>query len=123
MYNNTWQSCYASICSISFLNAAGQKIGSGTGFKVKEFLITNNHVYAAPGAHSVELRFVNIDGYTTKAVKNISYAEFQGKLVDGMPENSWDFAIITIDCNEFEHIPSLELAESTTIRIGESVQF
>jgi hypothetical protein len=121
MYNNSWQKCHHSICSISFLNALGQKIGSGTGFKIKDYLITNNHVYVAPGSSSVELRFVSVDGFSTTASKIIPYLEFQSKLVDCLPEDSWDFAILAIDYPEFDTIPSLELEESKSIKIGDSI--
>ncbi len=73
MYKNTWNNYYSSICSISFYNEIGKKIGSGTGFKVSNYLVTNNHVFIAPGAVTVELRFVNSDGHSTQSLKTISY--------------------------------------------------
>ncbi|MBC3539048.1 serine protease [Rufibacter sediminis] len=118
MYRDTWTNCYSSICSISFFNQLNQKIGSGTGFKVNNFLVTNNHVFQASGASSVELRFVNIDGNSTKFSKILSYQEFQGRLQTGMPEHSWDFAILSLNDTEFSTIPSLTLSDSSKIQIG-----
>lgn len=96
-------------------------MGSGTGFKVGDYLVTNNHVFAAQGAIIVNLRFVESDGDTTLAQKNISYDTFQQKLETGMPENSWDFAILKLDEEEFNNIPSLNLSDSNTIGIGDNI--
>lgn len=121
MYLDTWNNCHASICSISFLNLTGQKIGSGTGFKIGNFLVTNNHVFIAPGSTNVELKFVNSDGYSVRAVKTISYADFQSRLQVGMPETSWDYAILSLDDIEFSSIPTLILSDSVTMQIGQRV--
>lgn len=121
MYKQTWQDCQKSICSISFFNSTHQKMGSGTGFKVNNYLVTNNHVFAAVGAVTVNLRFVEIDGNSTLAEKNMTYAEFQSKLETGMPESSWDFAIIKLDDAEFKNIPSLTLSNSSSIEVGHDI--
>jgi V8-like Glu-specific endopeptidase len=121
MYRETWTNCHSSICSISFLNQQRQRIGSGTGFKVGNHLITNNHVYHAPGAVNVELRFVHEDGHTTRAVKTVSYLNFQQRLQMGLPENNWEYAILNRDDVEFNTIPSLTLSDSNTIIIGHRI--
>jgi V8-like Glu-specific endopeptidase len=121
MYTDTWKNCHSSICSISFLNLKGERIGSGTGFKVEKYLITNNHVFIAPGAEKVELRFVQEDGHSTRASKTISYLEFKQRLQIGLPETSWDYAILNLEDSEFKLIPSLSLSDSSTIRIGQRI--
>lgn len=83
--------------------------------------MTNNHVYVAPGASNVELRFVNEDGHTTRVAKTISYLDFQQRLQMGLSETSWDYAILTLDDAEFNTIPSLSLSESGEIRIGQRI--
>lgn len=121
MYTEIWNGTLSSICSINFLNQEGRRIGSGTGFKVRDCLVTNNHVYAASGAVAVELRFVNEDGYSTKVSKVISYVNFQDRLQAGLPEDSWDYAILRLDDAEFNTIPNLTLADSSSIRIGHHI--
>ncbi len=121
MYRDIWINCHSSICSISFFNQDNFKIGSGSGFKVGNYLVTNNHVFTAPGSANVELSFVNIDGHTTKAFKIITYPDFQARLESGLPENSWDFAILRLNDSEFNSIPSLTLADSNTLAIGQRV--
>jgi V8-like Glu-specific endopeptidase len=118
---DTWNTCHAAICSISFLNAEGNKISSGTGFKVGETLVTNNHVFACPGAASVELMFVEADGYTIRARKTIAYSNFYGRLLDALPGNSWDHAILRLDDTEFSVVPSLELGTNESVSIGSAV--
>jgi len=121
MYRDTWINCHSSICSLNFLNQQGNRIGSGTGFKIGNYLVTNHHVYIAPGAANVELRFVNEDGHTTRAAKTITYLVFQQRLQIGLPETSWDYAILTLNDAEFNAIPSLTLSDSSTIRIGQRI--
>lgn len=121
MYRDTWTNCYSSICSINFFDQQEQRIGSGTGFKIGNYLVTNNHVYAAPGAVKVELRFVNEDGYTPKASKTITYENFTQRLLIGDYEANWDYAILNLNDPEFNLIPSLTLADSSSTRIGQKV--
>jgi S1-C subfamily serine protease len=121
MYREIWGKCYSSICSISFNNAQGQRISSGTGFKVGPYLITNNHVFHAPGSSTVELRFVKNDGHSLNANKVISYSDFQNRLKSGSPESNWDYAMISLNDLEFSNIPSLELNHSNSISIGQRV--
>lgn len=121
MIKDTWNKCYSSVCSISFFNVSGDKISSGTGFKVGTFLITNNHVYFAPIADTVELRFMERDGSTMKATKTISYAEFKNRLLSGDSENNWDYAILDLKDNEFNLIPSLKLRPICNYEIGDPI--
>lgn len=118
---DTWVNCHASICSISFLNVSGEKIASGTGFKVDKTLITNNHVYYAPTAHSVELKFVRQDGISINKNKVISYSEFKNRLLSGDNEQNWDYAILDLNDEEFDSIPSLELSKNNDFDIGDQI--
>ena len=120
MYRDLWKKVYKSICSIVYYND-GERIASGTGFKVSDKLITNNHVIQVPQATTVLLRFVNEDGYTDFASKKMSLTDFQARLLDGMPENSWDYAILDFNIPEFDTIPSLCLSSRDKFAIGQSV--
>ena len=88
MYRKTWKNCFASICSINFKNATGQRVGSGTGFKINDCVVTNNHVFATPGAQTVDLTFVKEDGYGVQVSKTLSQTEFAGRLIEGLPETN-----------------------------------
>ncbi len=119
-YRDLWRKIHKSICSIVYYNR-GERISSGTGFKVGNKLITNNHVIQAPEATDVLLRFVNEDGYTDFASKKMSLVDFRARLVDGMSENSWDYAILDFNIPEFDTIPSLHLSSQDKFAIGQSV--
>ena len=94
------------------LDAEGKRVASGTGFKVKNYLITNNHVFQPQSAAAVRVRFVQDDCVAVRAEKVFSASMFSALLVDGSPEANWDFAILNLaSCQEFASVPSLELSE------------
>jgi S1-C subfamily serine protease len=121
-FKKLWVDTHGSICSIShFQNAT--KIASGTGFKIDNYLITNNHVFQSPpGTDKVVLRFVKDDSYTSFAEKTFTIAEFRSLLKDGDHPDNWDYAILDINIPEFKFVSSLKFAPLThNIKIGESV--
>ena len=120
MYRDLWKKVYKSICSIVYYKD-GERIASGTGFKVGDKLITNNHVIQVPQATDVLLRFVKEDGYTDSASKRMSLTDFQTRVLDIMPEDSWDYAILDFNIPEFDTIPSLCLSNQDNFAIGQSV--
>lgn len=120
--NALWTQVHPAICSLTF-SAAGVRISSGTGFKVGARLITNNHVVQVPGATDVTLRFVKADGFSDAASRKITVGEFQRRLLDGDPKEGWDFAIYDLSWPEFKSIPSLALAPSTSLSIGDPIAF
>lgn len=120
MYRDLWKLVHRSICSIIYFRN-GERIASGTGFKVGEKLITNNHVIQVPGSTDVWLRFVNEDGFTDFAVKKMSFSDFTSRLIDGMPEDSWDYAILDFNLAEFNTIPSLQLCTQDKFEIGQPI--
>jgi V8-like Glu-specific endopeptidase len=120
MYKDIWQKIYKSVCSITFFKD-DERLASGTGFKVNNRLVTNYHVIQVPTATHVQLRFVNEDSYTDYISKKILLNEFRTKLVDNMPEDSWDYAIFDLDWPEFNPIPSLNLCARDEFNIGQCV--
>lgn len=120
-HKEIWANYHASICSIKFLDVTNNRISSGTGFKVDNYLITNNHVIQIPNATFVDIVFVKNDGHSINSSKRFSIIEFKSNLVDGLPESSWDFAIFKLDCEEFNIIPSLTLSKQTTFDIASEV--
>ena len=120
MYRDLWKAIHKSICAITYFNN-DERIASGTGFKVGNKLITNNHVIQVPQATHVLLRFVNEDGHTDSAYKSMSPTELGARLLDGMSENSWDYAIFDFDIPQFITIPSLQLSSKDEFRIGQPI--
>jgi S1-C subfamily serine protease len=116
-----WKYHHKSVCSITFLEK-GNRISSGTGFKVGDRLITNNHVIQVPPADAVEIRFIEEDGYSSLTSKTLTIPAFRSMMLEGMPEDSWDYATFDIGrLKEFIEIPSLDLAEERNIAIGEQI--
>lgn len=115
-----WTRLHASVCSLTFENANG-RITSGTGFKVGEFLITNNHVIQVPSAKRIVIRSVGNDGYSTALNLSLGHLEFQTLLVEGDPETAWDFAILRIPAPEFRALPSLEIADDEDFQVGDQI--
>lgn len=115
-----WHDLHCSVCSITF-SAKGVRLSSGTGFKLLSYLITNNHVIQVPGAEEVTIRFVDDDGHRIKTEKTISYLSFMSRLQDGDPESQWDYAILSLDDNEFTAIPPLTLAHEPPLPIGAKI--
>ncbi|WP_147374055.1 hypothetical protein [Flagellimonas lutimaris] len=95
-----WKDVHSSIVKIKHLKV-GKSISSGTGFICRKHLITNNHVYANIGADKIKLETVLQDGYTTNLKIELTYDDFRKRLIEGMPEQSWDFAIISISDTPF----------------------
>ncbi|WP_223608395.1 serine protease [Chryseobacterium sp. OSA05B] len=120
MYKEVWKECFASICAIKFLDYTHNYLGSGTGFKVENFIITNHHVFMGYlAAEYIEISFVKEDGNTVSALKRYHKTDFLNMLRDSLPESSWDFAILKLPEKDFEGIPSLEFSNDQ-IQIGES---
>ncbi|MCE2745637.1 MAG: serine protease [Burkholderiales bacterium] len=118
--NHLWRQCQAAICSLTFENANG-RITSGSGFKVGDYLITNNHVIQVTDARRIVIRSVNADSHTTALDISFGHLEFRTFLVEGDPETAWDFAILRIPGPEFQALPSLELAEEDEIEVGSQI--
>lgn len=121
MLNDLWNGIHSSVCSITFTNAAGDRLSSGTGYRTGNYIITNNHVIQVPGARRVSIRFVEADGHTTLIQRDYGRLEFQQFLVDGDPEDSWDYAILAIDDPEILARPALQLTAQNQHCIGRNV--
>lgn len=51
----------------------------------------------------------------------MSLTDFQAQLLDGMPENSWDYAILDFKIPECETVPSLCPSRQDKFAIGKSI--
>lgn len=121
MLTKVWKSCYASVCSLNFINERGIVIDTLTGFKVNNSLVTSEQAFYVPKAKKVEIRFVDEDANTVTASMKIDYAEFVNDLKIGFTNNHSDYAIFSIDFPDFKDIPSLTLCERRHYPIGQHV--
>ena len=118
--HDLWLRIQPSVFSLTFENADG-RISSGTGFKVGDYLVTNNHVIQVPGAKRIVLRSVLQDGHSTSVNLSFGHLQFRTMLIDGDPENSWDYAILKVADPSFAAAPSLRLEDHDTVSIGSQV--
>lgn len=117
MIRQVWKEVQGSVASLMFLRN-GERITSGSGFLIGKRLITNNHVIQVPPATHIRLRFVGPDDNSSVAERTFTITEFRGRLLEGDPETSWDFAILDLDLPEFADIPGLTLGSSDALQIG-----
>ncbi|KPK83657.1 MAG: hypothetical protein AMS27_12245 [Bacteroides sp. SM23_62_1] len=121
MYRTIWKECHSSVCSIHFLSKAGTRIITFTGFRIRDYLITDDIIDKFTQPAKVYLRFTKEDGYTERAGKAMSYTAFKerifhpgGKIVPG-------YVIIRLKDNEFKNIPSLKCSRKVDYEIGHPV--
>ena len=116
-----WKKTCTSICQI-FHRKEGKIIGVGTGFKSSGFIITNNHVYNPINSDEITISFKESNGINVTLSKKYTAEEFIKILNRGMPQGSWDFAVL--NDSFFDKIPDLKLSsvESVT-EIGQDCVF
>ncbi|MCK9388852.1 MAG: serine protease [Sulfuritalea sp.] len=117
---NLWQRCHASVFSLTFESDEG-RISSGTGFKVNDLLVTNNHVMQIQGARRIVLRSVLQDSYTRNVELSFGHPEFRSMLLDGDPETGWDYAVLKVPHPAFAAVPALQLDESEDVQVGTQI--
>lgn len=118
-----WQKLHPSIISLTFLSTVGERITSGSGFKMGGYLITNNHVIQVPSARRVILRTVGSDGSASAFEADFGRLAFRDMLRSGQDEFGWDYAVMAIDHPAFAQIPDLEAKQDDYVAIGSEACF
>jgi len=101
----------------------GERVGSGSGFMVNGFLVTNYHVFMGSKDSVVVIRTNNsnasnlLDGY------QLTYSEFQETLTTFSVQNSYDFAVLDIPELRQLNLYNFSFGEPAIKRIGDSVFF
>jgi V8-like Glu-specific endopeptidase len=118
MYRDVWKACHKAICAINFFSKDGINIITLTGFKVGNYLVTDEFAHRILNAKDVTLRFVDADGITDYASKSLPFWEFQDRIVNGNDVNKQGFAVINLESLGFDHLPSLKLSKNKILEIG-----
>lgn len=116
-----WKKINPSVCQI--IHRKNNKVISvGTGFKCQNYIITNNHVYNPINSDEITIQFKKTNGKQISLEKKYNSEEFISLLKDGMPKDSWDFAIL--EDSHFTEIPNLKLTdEKKEIDVGQKCIF
>jgi len=121
MYRKIWKQCHSSVCSIHFLSKTGTRIITFTGFRIKDYLITDDIIEKFTQPAKVYLRFTKEDGHTEKAGKMMSYAAFKDRIFHPGGNNVPGYVIISLKDKEFRDIPSLKCSQKVDYEIGHPV--
>lgn len=121
MYRKIWKKCHSSVCSIHFLSKSGTRITTFTGFRIKDYLITNDIIDRYTDTDKVYIHFTNEDGHSKRAGKTMSYDIFKERIIHPGGKNVPGYVIIRMDNNEFRNIPSLKCSKKVDYDIGHPV--
>lgn len=119
MYKNIWHKCFSSVCCLNFINESGIRANTATGFKVGNYIVTDDYSYKQHEFSGVEIFFVQEDGLTVKSKIDLSFHDFKESILNGAFEEPTGFSVLKGDYSEFALIPSLILCKDGTLNIGE----
>ena len=120
MYRKVWEHCKSSVCSIDFITDAGTRIISFTGFKVKDYLLTDEVVDKFAKPSSILLRFTESDAKASGCI-SLTYEEFLASKVEVKTNPKPGFLIFDIQHKAFEAIPSLVCSKKIQHSIGSPI--
>jgi len=121
MYRKIWKECHSSVCSIHFLSKSGTRITTFTGFRIKDYLITNDIIDKYTDPDKVYIQFTMEDGYSKRAGKTMTYDVFKERIIHTGGKNVPGYVIIRLEKNEFPNIPSLRCSKKVDYDIGHPV--
>lgn len=121
MYRKIWNDCFQSVAQLNFYTDLDIKILTLTGFKTKNFLITDESIRKISPFDKVEIKFVGKDGYSIMASKVLTKSELDKRTIAGLNNKFMNFVVINIDFDEFEKIPQLSLGDEEVTDVGQPV--
>ena len=121
MYRQIWRKVHRSIAELNFYTRNKINIVSLTGFKFKNYLVTDGYVKRISHYDHVEIRFVGRDGITTTASKVLTKNEFEKSLIVGLSDQLANIVLINLQYDIFNQIPDIDLCEECHTEIGEPV--
>jgi hypothetical protein len=119
MYKEIWHKIAQSVAQLNFYLDSDIKIMTLSGFKVRNFLVTDASIRKVGPFDKVEIKFVKKDGCTPLASKTISKYQLDKRTIMGLNDKVLNFVFIKIDFEEFSSIPSLALSDETGFEIGQ----
>ncbi len=120
MYNKVWEYCRSSVCSIAFLSHAGTKITSFTGFKVKNYLVTDDVIDKFEKPAEVLIRFTEFYPDGTSDIR-MSYRDFLKCMVGFGKKMNPGFLVFNVREGNFRKVPSLMCSKRIDHLIGNPI--
>lgn len=118
MYRKIWHNCSQSVAQLNFYTDSDIKIMTLTGFKIGNFLITDEGVRKISPYDKVEIKFVDKDGYTPIARKVLKKSELNKRTIMGLNDKFLNFVVINIGFENFKKVPSLSLGTEEKMEVG-----
>ena len=120
MYKKVWEHCKSSICSIDFISNAGTKIISFTGFKVNNYLITDDIIDKFAKPAEIMLRFAEAESSGSDSIR-MSYKEFLASRVKIDNTIHPGFIMFDLKLEAFNAIPALRCSKKINHGIGHPI--
>lgn len=100
-----------------------KKVGSGTGFILDGYLVTNNHVIQTPQDTHFLLRFYDSDPLKLSDGMLFEHSDFISFLKTGSEENAYDFAVLGIPKLSERKLNHLKIGDPSNMRRGDEIVF
>jgi len=120
MYRKAWEHCKSSVCSIDFISTAGTKITSFTGFKIKNFLVTDDVVDKFAKPAEIVLRFTESEASSSGCIR-MTFKEFLASKAKIDERANPGFVLFEIKEAAFKAIPSLLCSKKINHLIGHPI--
>ena len=100
-----------------------KKVGSGTGFILEGYLVTNNHVIQTPQDIHFLLRFYDSDPLNLSSGILFKNSDFMSFLKTGSEEDAYDFAVFEIPKLSERNLNHLKIGDPSKMRRGDDILF
>lgn len=100
-----------------------KKVGSGTGFILDGYLVTNNHVIQTPQDIHFLLRFYDSDPLNLSSGILFKNSDFMSFLKTGSEEDAYDFAVFEIPKLSERNLNHLKIGDPSKMRRGDDILF
>lgn len=121
MYRNIWESCHKSVCSICFFTESGIKVNTLTGFRIEDFIVTDESIYKAKSCHEVVIQFFENTGYEVSHSIKIPYSDLTARLNRVAEFEKEGYALIHTDGLVLDQVPTLVPEFRVSNQIGTSI--
>jgi hypothetical protein len=120
MYRKVWEHCKSSVCSIDFISNAGTKIVSFTGFKVNNYLVTDDVIDKFAKPAEILLRFTESASGGSISLR-MRFMEFLSTKVSTGSKASPGYVLFEINRAAFRAIPPLACSKRIDHHVGQPI--